>query len=404
MSHRAFISRSLLMTAALAALSGCSYLDGFGAWRDGFGRREAVAEEPVPIPAPDPAAPRVAPLVTSHFENVPADTELLGSVQVLFARHENTFVAIARRYNVGFEELKLANPGVDPWLPGEGTPIYLPTLGILPPVARDGIVLNLPAMRLLYFVEGPAEAAEQGADSSPVRRVTSHPIGIGRQGWATPLGEATVTGKARDPVWYPPASVRAEHAAAGDPLPSIVQPGPDNPLGAFAMGLSMPGYLIHGTNKPAGVGMRVSHGCIRLYPEDIEALFDRVPSGTPVRIIDEPVLAGWRGRELYLEVHAPLAEDTRDLGMLADQAIAAAFERASVKPVAVDAERVARIVAERRGIPFPILAPGPGLEAYLASALVVENIVPEAVVADAAVRRELELAGESGTVPGSGLP
>jgi L,D-transpeptidase ErfK/SrfK len=408
MSCRASLSRSISILVAASALGACSYLDGLdlGVWRDGFGQRPVAERVPAPERVPDPDAPRVAPLVTSEFEGVTADVELLGSVQVLFTRDENTFVAIARRYNVGFEELKLANPGIDPWLPGEGTPVYLPTLAIVPPVARDGIVLNLPSMRLLYFVEETAAAADPeaqaGVDAVATRRVTSHPIGIGRQGWATPIGEATVTGKARDPVWYPPASVRAEHAGAGDPLPSIVQPGPDNPLGAFAMGLSMPGYLIHGTNKPAGVGMRVSHGCIRLYPEDIEVLFDRVPSGTPVRIIDEPALAGWRDGELYLEVHAPLAEDERDLAALAGEAIAAAFERAGVEPAAVDAERIARIVTERRGIPFPILSTEADPDAYLASALIVENVVPEPVVADATVRGELELAGEP--VPGGALP
>ena len=166
--------------------------------------------------------------------------------------------------------MRRANPGVDQWLPGEGTPIYLPTQTILPEAPRTGIVVNVPAMRLFYFTtEKPAHA--QAAPKSS--RSPRHPIGIGVEGWATPFGEAKVTEKARDPVWYVPASIRKEHAERGDPLPSVVQPGPDNPLGEYAMTLSLPGYLIHGTNKPAGVGMRSSHGCIRLYPEDIEALF-----------------------------------------------------------------------------------------------------------------------------------
>lgn len=377
MLPRTLIGRSIPIAACLAGLCGCSYLDGLGAWRDEFGRRPAAAE--TPPPAPDPSAPAAAPLDTSHFEGVTADDELLGEVQILFARHENTFVQIAREYDIGYEELRLANPQVDVWLPGEGTPVYLPTASIVPAGARDGIVLNLPSMRLLYFVE---EASAEPAEAATLS-VTSHPIGIGREGWETPTGEAEVTGKARDPVWYPPASVRAEHAELGDPLGSVVPPGPDNPLGAFALGLSMPGYLIHGTNKPAGVGMRISHGCIRLYPEDIEALFEHVPSGTPVRIIDEPALAGWRGRELYLEVHEPLTEDTRDLGELADRAIAAAFERARIKPVAIEAERVARIVAERRGMPFPILNASDDPDAYLASARTVENTIVQETLAEA---------------------
>jgi len=355
-------------------LSACTYLEGLdlGTWRYGFGTRVAAPEAAAPAQPPQP------PLATRHFDGVAPDAEILGGVQMLFARDDNTLVQIAREYNVGYEELRLANPGVDVWLPGEGTAIVLPTMNIIPEVARDGIVLNLPSMRLLYFVaDDAAESAETAAFT-----VTSHPIGIGRQGWATPTGSAQVTGKAREPIWYPPASVRAEHAALGDPLPSVVPPGPDNPLGAFAMGLSMPGYLIHGTNKPAGVGMRVSHGCIRLYPEDIEALFDRVASGTPVTIIDEPVLAGWRDGELYLEVHAPLAEDERDLGDLAEQAIAAAFERAGLERESLDAEAIARIIAERRGIPFPISSPVPDLDGYLASARVIENTLPQITVAE----------------------
>jgi L,D-transpeptidase ErfK/SrfK len=334
-------------------------------------------------PAPDPAAPRQAPLPTREFTAVAATDEVLGEVQVLFARQENTLVSIAREYDLGYEELRGANSGVDVWLPGEGTPIFLPTMSIIPDAPREGIVLNLPSMRLLYFT---ADADTAGADGEPLVDVSSHPIGIGREGWATPTGAATVTSKARDPTWYPPASVRAEHAALGDPLPSIVPPGPDNPLGRHALALSMPGYLIHGTNKPAGVGMRVSHGCIRLFPEDIEALFARVGSGTPVYIVDQPVLAGWRGDELYLEVHEPLAEDQRDLLAEAERVVSAALERRGLPSVEPDHAAIERIVAERQGMPLPVLRSGAGdaygIERYLASARVVENTTP-AILGDA---------------------
>ncbi|NNC64793.1 MAG: L,D-transpeptidase family protein [Gammaproteobacteria bacterium] len=363
MLRRASLARSILPVALLPALSACTYIEGLdlGAWRGGWGEAE-----PVIATVPDPDAPRQTPLPTRHFESVGAEQEVLGDVQILFARHENTFVQIARDFDLGYEELKLANPDVDVWLPGEGTPIFLPTMNVVPALPREGIVLNLPSMRLMYFAE---DSANDG------RRVTSHPIGIGREGWATPTGSAAVTGKAREPTWYPPASIRAEHAELGDPLPSVVGPGPDNPLGDFALGLSMPGYLIHGTNKPAGVGMRVSHGCIRLYPEDIEALFDRVPSGTPVNIIDEPVLAGWRDGELFLEVHAPLAEDERDMGAQAERVIAAAFQRADLEPVPLDMALITRIVTEQRGIPFPILSREQSIDGYLASARVIENTI-----------------------------
>ena len=146
------------------------------------------------------------------------------------------------------------------------------------------------------------------AQGDPVH-VLTYPIGIGRVGWETPLGATEVISKARDPSWYVPASVRRERAETGDPLPAIVPPGPDNPLGHFVLKLDMPGYLIHGTNQPYGVGMRVSHGCIRLYPENIEPLYDMVGIGEPVMIINEPYLTGWRDGELYFEGHAPLKDD-----------------------------------------------------------------------------------------------
>jgi L,D-transpeptidase ErfK/SrfK len=201
------------------------------------------------------------------------------------------------------------------------------------------------------------------------------PIGIGREGWETPIGVAKVTQKVADPVWYPPASVRKEHAENGDPLPAIVPAGPDNPLGRYAMLLSIPGYLIHGTNKPAGVGMRVSHGCIRLYPEDIEALFRKVKTGTHVRIVDEPVLAGWADGELYLEVH-PALDEMRDLAADAEKAIAAAIERAGNAEVVLNREAIERVVAERRGVPFPIGNTDRTLVEYLAASRIIDNTVP----------------------------
>jgi L,D-transpeptidase ErfK/SrfK len=323
--------------------------------------------------APDPATAPLPALQTRHIDLDGANQDVIGGVQVVFAKYEHTLPAIAREYDLGYEELRLANPRVDVWLPGEGTPIYLPTAAVLPDAPREGIVINVATMRLLYYTRYRETTAAGDVDRIAV---TSHPIGIGREGWATPLGRAEVTQKARDPVWYPPASVRAEHAANGDPLPGIVPPGPDNPLGRFALALSIPGYLIHDTNKPSGVGMRVSHGCIRLYPEDIEALFERIDKGTPVHIVDQPVLAGWRDGELFLEVHPALAEDQRDLLREAERAIGAALERASEPHAAVDAAVVTRVVEEKRGIPFPVLGNVRSPEQYLASARVVVNTAP----------------------------
>lgn len=317
---------------------------------------------------PDRAAPRLAPIGTRYFAAVAGTTEVLGETQVLFAREDNTFSDLARVHNLGYQELRAANPLVDPWLPESGTPIYLPTMSVIPQAPREGIVINLPSMRLLYTTSlDAAGSAEAGYT------VTSYPIGIGREGWSTPTGATRVTQKVRDPAWYPPASIRAEHLELGDPLPAIVPAGPDNPLGRFKLKLSMPGYLIHGTNKPSGVGMRVSHGCIRLYPEDIETLFERVPPETPVTIVDQPVLAGWRDGELFLEVHPPLAEDPRNLSAEAESVIAAALNRADRTQATVDQDVVQRVVAERRGIPIPILAQSLHIDRYLAAARIIEN-------------------------------
>jgi L,D-transpeptidase ErfK/SrfK len=343
--------------------------------------REVASPVPVKAVGPDPKAPRLAPVETRRVE-LAKGQELIGETQIIFARYENTFSAIGREFNLGYEEMRSANPGVDQWLPGEGTPIYLPTQSILPEAPHEGIVVNVPAMRLYYFTT--EKPAAQGA--AEVHTVTSHPIGIGVEGWATPFGEAKVTQKVKDPVWYVPASIRKEHAERGDPLPSVVPPGPDNPLGEYAMTLSLPSYLIHGTNKPAGVGMRSSHGCIRLYPEDIEALFSRVTRGTAVRIVNQPVLAGWRDGQLYLEVHPPLAEEQHDLVAEAEAALARAIERAGAAAAAVSIDHAAiqKIVAEQRGIPFPVLGGDRSLGQYLAGARVVENTVPIAVANETA--------------------
>jgi len=228
-------------------------------------------------------------------------SDVVGEVQIINAAYEDTFVKLARRYNVGPEDLKRANPGVDDWLPGEGTPIVIPSQYVLPDVPeRCGLVLNIPEHRLYYF-------PECGGD-----RVITHPIGVGREGWNTPYGRTEVIRKQHLPTWYPPESVREEHAAAGDPLPSVVPPGPENPLGEHALYLGIAGYLIHGTNKPGGVGMRVSHGCIRMFPEDIEQLFGMVPVGTRVTLVNQPYKLGFGENGLYMEAHPPLFEESEE--------------------------------------------------------------------------------------------
>ena len=207
-------------------------------------------------------------------------------------------------------------------------------------------------------------------------RVITHPIGIGREGWRTPTGRTRITQKLEQPAWTVPASVRKEHVRLGDPLPAIVPPGPDNPLGEFAMRLSRPQYLIHGTNKPWGVGIRVSHGCVRLYPEDIATLFPQVPVGTPVRIINEPYVAGRRDGLLYLEAHEPLAEDVRRWKGSLEPMQTAVETKAVDIPAEVNWNKARNIARQARGIPLPVGPGSPDLAEILAEAPQVPSTPP----------------------------
>ena len=243
------------------------------------------------------AALLCASLRAEIYELPPEGYDVIGAVATVTARQEDTLVDIARRHGLGYHDIVRANPGVNVWLPGEGTEVVLPTRFVLPSGPRHGIVLNLPEYRLYYYPK-PREGE--------AAYVLTYPISIGRMDWETPLGVTSVISKVKDPSWYPPQSIRDEHEADGRPLPRIVPPGPQNPLGRYAMRLGLPGYLIHGTNRPAGVGMRVTHGCIRMFPEDIEYLFPNVDVNTPVRIINEPVKIGWFADRLVVEVHPVL--------------------------------------------------------------------------------------------------
>lgn len=266
--------------------------------------------------------PLAAPISANHFVLERAEQSVVGEPQVVFTGDSDTLSDLARTYGLGYDELIAANPGVDPWMPGSNTPVLLPTQFVLPDVPRRGIVLNIASKRLFYFPAMP-EGARQ--------IVKTYPIGIGRVGWETPLGTTEVIAKARDPHWFVPASVRREHAELGDPLPAVVPPGPDNPLGHRVLQLEMPGYLIHGTNQPYGVGMRVSHGCVRLYPENIELLYELVEIGEPVTIVNEPYLLGTRDGLLYFEAHEPLEDDPvsreQRLAQILDGPLAAALRQ-----------------------------------------------------------------------------
>ena len=245
------------------------------------------------------------------YELPPPGYDVIGAVSTVTARQEDTLVDIARRHGLGYQDIVRANPDVNVWVPSEGTEVILPTQYVLPSGLRQGVILNLAEYRLYYFPE-----AQEGETAY----VMTYPISIGRMDWETPLGKTSVISKVRNPSWYVPQSVLDEHAADGNPLPRIVPPGPDNPLGKFAMRLGLPGYLIHGTNRPAGVGMRVTHGCVRMFPEDIEYLFGKVDVSTAVRIINEPIKMGWAGSQLVMEVHPVLeVADLREFAEAADE-------------------------------------------------------------------------------------
>jgi L,D-transpeptidase ErfK/SrfK len=273
--------------------------------------------------------------------------DLIGEDGQTTSVRADTLPDIARRYHLGYDEINAANPGVDTWLPGEGTVIHLPLARLLPNAPRTGIVINLPEGRLFYFINGPEGQAE----------VETHPISVGRMDWKTPIGVTTIVKKEKNPTWYPPASVRETHLKEdGDILPDAVPPGPKNPLGDYAMRLGIPGgaYLIHGTNIPVGVGMQITHGCIRLYPEDIEYLFKEVPVGMSVRIVNQRIKTGWVDGALYLEVHHPLdgvdPKDVEDLTALTRSIVAATAER----KVIIDWDTAERVFEEQRGEPTRI--------------------------------------------------
>lgn len=216
-------------------------------------------------------------------------------VKYVPAKYEDTLIDIAVNLRLGQDQIVLANPYVDRWLPGEGTPVRIPTSFLLPAGPRQGIVVNLPEMRLYYYRDAT--------------HVETYAIGIGRESdWKTPLGKTSIVAKTENPSWSPPPSIIAEHLADGDVLQPYYPPGPDNPLGLFAFRLGIPGYLIHSTTKTNGVGMRVSHGCIRMYPADIEQFFPMVRVGTQVNIVNQPIKVGWYHDTLYLEAYPQLEE------------------------------------------------------------------------------------------------
>jgi L,D-transpeptidase ErfK/SrfK len=320
------------------------------------------------------APPLAEPIDTHQFILTGAEDDLVGAVQITHASKEDTLPDIARRFNVGYEEIVRANPGVDPWLPGAGRRVVVPTRFVLPDAPREGIVINVAAMRLYYFP--PHRKGEP-------QRVFTHPIGIGKVGWSTPQGVTQVVSHKKDPIWRPSVALRRDHLNdSGEDLPAVVMPGPDNPLGKYEFTLGWPSYLIHGTNKPYGVGLRSSHGCIRLYPEDIEKLYEMVPNGTPVRVVNQPFLFGWHDNQLYLQAYTVLEDDTRGWNKaqkkLLSHSLAAHIQSTlKDKGSTIDWDGVAAITHEPRGVPVSVSGEAGSIDLVLAAAPEVQNRIPD---------------------------
>lgn len=294
---------------------------------------------------------------------LPTDgSNVVGQLQVVIADSRNTLLDIARHYDLGHEEITIANPGVSIWLPGEGIPIVVPTEFVLPPRPWQGVVVNIPQRRLYYF---PRPKANEPAT------VVTFPIGAARPGWPTPLGTTRITAKYKDPAWFVPRSILEEHRSQGEfDFPEYFPPGPDNPMGMLAMETGFAKIFIHGTNRPWGVGMRVTHGCIRLYPEDAAYLFPEVPVGTPVRFINQPVMAGQKANRLYLSVSEPAdayPDDVDSLLLRAIDAVALHKEQQKQKVPEIDWARVREVVAAKRMFPIPVSAGAPRLDDIIAS-------------------------------------
>ncbi len=268
----------------------------------------------------------------------------MGKMQTYTTDEQDTLLDIARYFDLGFVEARAANLELDPWTPVPGTEIEIPNFHLLPRAPQEGIVVNLAEMRLYYF-------------KKPGEEPITYPIGIGRDGLQTPVGTTTIIRKGEKPIWYPTARMREEKPF----LPVAVPPGPSNPLGEYALYLGWAEFRIHGSNKPWAIGRRVSSGCMRMYPEDIKALYDMVPVGTKVTIVDQPIMLAWIGSDLYLEA-APSKTQSNDVEILGefkpkdmDEPLQKAIEKAA-GPHAdlIDWDIARRVVHERKGYPVVI--------------------------------------------------
>ncbi|MEO8308643.1 MAG: L,D-transpeptidase family protein [Pseudomonadota bacterium] len=355
-------SRFLLALAGALILSGCAVFS-----------PQVKAPPPPPAPVAPPKPVYLPGIDTHRFEIDPQHDDVVGVVQVVVTSKQDTLPDIARRFNIGYEEIVRANPGVDPWLPGAGREVVVPTQFVLPSAPREGIVINIAALRIYYYQ--PVKPGEKQV-------VYTHPIGIGKVGWSTPEGSTKVISKQKDPVWNPPASVRAEHKENGEILPKVVPAGPDNPLGRYKFTLGWPSYLIHGTNKPYGVGLRSSHGCIRLYPEDVEKLFGMVGPGTKVTVVNQPFVFGWHNEQLYLQAYGAMEDDKRDWAKAQPKLLSKTMTKRiqselKARDATVDWDRVAEIAKDPRGLALSVTQKDQDVAAVIKAAPRVQNRVPE---------------------------
>lgn len=268
----------------------------------------------------------------------------IGEMKSVTARYEDTLVHIGRDYDVGFVEMRAANPSLDPWIPGAGAHVVIPTMHLLPNAPHESVVINLAEMRMFIF-------------TSPFKPPLTFPIGIGRDGLKTPVGVTQVVRKKEGPIWTPTDRMRRE-----DPtLPPFVEPGPDNPMGTHALYLGFQTIAIHGTNKPYGIGRRVSSGCIRMFPEDITRVYDLVPVGAKVTVVDQPIKAGWIGDRLFLEVH-PTQEQAAVMEregavpdyQMSEQDLSFIMKVAGPAVEKLDWAEIRKVVKERKGYPVAI--------------------------------------------------
>lgn len=276
-----------------------------------------------------------------------------GDTLSLTVDHDQTLLDVARQFNLGQSEIVTLNPKLDRWLVKKGTVVRLPNRRILPDTPHEGITLNIAEYRMYYYP----------ANQSGTVRSFAH--GIGRQDWQTPLGKTTVAKKVKDPAWHPPESIRREHAANGDPLPEIVPPGPNNPLGAYALYLNLPGdYRIHGTDvdKIFGIGMQITHGCVRMYPEDIEFLYNSVPLGTSVYIVKQPIKVGWLNNTLYIEAHPDLEGEEKNQDERYAAALALIQKASNGELPEFDQVALNQALKDLDGTPVPLYERLPPLE------------------------------------------